>query len=206
MSNAFHQGAVYLRSVNLSHKISCIKLVTSLKIIKILSTLVLFALMGANTCMANDDIPREVSKHVPNASLVGEGMFTFYFWDVYRASLYAPNRNYDHATPFALRLTYQRELEGKKIAQRSIDEMLKQQPLSKNVAEQWLSKMESIFPNVTEGDVLTGVAISEEETQFYFNGEYIDTIQDSNFTSRFFDIWLGEKTSEPKFRKLLLGK
>jgi len=162
-------------------------------------------LIGTNNSMADDDIPIEVRQHVPDANLVGEGMFTFYFWDVYRASLYAPNRNYDHAKPFALRLTYQRELEGKKIAQRSIDEMKKQGSLSNDVAETWLSKMESIFPDVSEGDVLTGIAINKEETQFYFNGEYIDAVQDSDFTSRFFDIWLGNKTSEPKFRKLLLG-
>jgi hypothetical protein len=38
------------------------------------------------------------------------------------------------------------------------------------------------------------------------NGEMSDEIQDSTFTQRFFDIWLSEKTSEPKFRKKLLGK
>ena len=173
--------------------------------VKIFSTFFIMVLIVTNSSMADDDIPIEVRQHVPNASLVGEGMFTFYFWDVYRASLYAPNRNYDHAKPFALRLIYQRELEGKKIAQRSIDEMKKQGSLSTDVAETWLSKMESIFPDVSEGDVLTGIAINKEETQFYFNGEYIDAVQDGDFTSRFFDIWLGNKTSEPKFRKQLLG-
>lgn len=173
--------------------------------LKIFSAFFIMVLIGTNISMADDDIPSEVRQHVPDASLVGEGMFTFYFWDVYRASLYAPNRNYDEAKPFALRLIYQRELEGKKIAQRSIDEMKKQGSLAKDVAETWLSKMESIFPDVTDGDVLTGIAISKEETQFYFNGEYVDAVQDSDFTSRFFDIWLGDKTSEPKFRKQLLG-
>jgi hypothetical protein len=40
---------------------------------------------------------------------------------------------------------------------------------------------------------------------FYSNGEEIGSVDDSEFTTSFFNIWLGEKTSEPKFRKALLG-
>lgn len=173
--------------------------------IKIFSTFFIMVLIGTNSSMADDDIPIEVRQHVPNASLVGEGMFTFYFWDVYRASLYAPNRNYDHTKPFALRLTYQRELEGKKIAQRSIDEMKKQGDLSADDSDKWLSLMNSIFPDVSEGDVITGIATKDGTSVFYVNGEKADEIEDKVFTQRFFDIWLSDKTSEPKFRKKLLG-
>jgi len=37
------------------------------------------------------------------------------------------------------------------------------------------------------------------------NGEKADEIEDKVFIQRFFDIWLSDKTSEPKFRKKLLG-
>lgn len=155
--------------------------------------------------MASENIPREVQERVPNAKVVGEKMFTYYFWDVYRASLFAPNGEYEEGGVFALKLNYQRELEGKKIAQRSIDEMKKQADLPKEKADEWLDSMESIFPDVSDGHVLTGIATEDGNTVFYSNGEEIGSVDDSEFTTSFFNIWLGEKTSEPKFRKALLG-
>ncbi len=116
-------------------------------------------------------------------------MFSYYFWDVYTGELYAPEGEYANQPPFALKLTYQRDLEGKKIAQRSIDEMKKQGDLSADDSDKWLSLMNSIFPDVSEGDVITGIATKDGRV----------------FTQRFFDIWLSDKTSEPKFRKKLLG-
>ena len=103
-------------------------------------------------------------------------------------------------------MTYQRDLEGKKIAERSIDEMKKQGSVSADDADKWLSLMERIFPDVSEGDVITGIATKEGTSVFYVNGEKADEINDVTFTQRFFDIWLSDETSEPKFRKKLLGK
>ncbi|MED5425443.1 MAG: chalcone isomerase family protein, partial [Pseudomonadota bacterium] len=93
----------------------------------------------------------------------------------------------------------------KKIAQRSIDEMKKQGDLSADDSDKWLSLMNSIFPDVSEGDVITGIATKDGTSVFYVNGEKADEIEDKVFTQRFFDIWLSDKTSEPKFRKKLLG-
>ncbi|WP_338518579.1 chalcone isomerase family protein [Alteromonas gracilis] len=149
--------------------------------------------------------PAEIQENIPDAALVGEDMFTYYFWDVYLASLYAPSGKFDIDSSFALRLKYQRDLEGKKIAQRSIDEIKKQSSPSKEQASMWLAKMEAIFPDVSDGDVLTGIALKDGTSIFYFNGEKVDSIDDAEFTTQFFNIWLGEKTSEPKFRKALLG-
>lgn len=147
-----------------------------------------------------------INEYVPNAGLVGKGMFSYYFWDVYTGELYASGGEYANSPPFALRLTYQRELEGKQIAQRSIDEMKKQGGLSADNAEKWLSLMARIFPDVSEGDVITGIATESGTSVFYVNGSKADEINDEVFTQRFFDIWLSDKTSEPKFRKKLLGK
>jgi len=150
-------------------------------------------------------VSKHIRNYVPNAKLVGKGMFSYYFWDVYTGELYAPEGEYANQPPFALKLTYQRDLEGKKIAQRSIDEMKKQGDLSADDSDKWLSLMNSIFPDVSEGDVITGIATKDGTSVFYVNGEKADEIEDKAFTQRFFDIWLSDKTSEPKFRKKLLG-
>ena len=83
--------------------------------------------------------------------------------------------------------------------------MKKQGYLSADDSDKWLSLMNSIFPDVSEGDVITGIATKDGRSVFYVNGEKADEIEDKVFTQRFFDIWLSDKTSEPKFRKKLLG-
>ncbi|MBT3136801.1 chalcone isomerase family protein [Alteromonas sp. ALT199] len=161
--------------------------------------------MSINTHAQEYD-SEHINEHVPNAKLVGKGMFSYYFWDVYTGELFASEGEYAGQPPFALRLTYQRDLEGKKIAERSIDEMKKQGDVAADDADNWLTLMERIFPDVSEGDVITGIATKEGTSVFYVNGEKADEINDVTFTQRFFDIWLSDETSEPKFRKKLLGK
>lgn len=146
-----------------------------------------------------------VSEHVNNPQVVGKKMFSYLFWDVYEASLLAPDGKYDASKPFALILDYQRDLDGKKIAERSITEMEKQGVNDKSKLEEWLSIMSGIFPDVSEGDVITGIATKEKKSLFYLNGTLIGTVDDTAFTDQFFAIWLSEKTSEPALRRALLG-
>ncbi|CAB9495068.1 chalcone isomerase family protein [Alteromonas macleodii] len=165
----------------------------------------LSAVIMSNNASAQEYDSENINEYVPNAKLVGKGMFSYYFWDVYTGELFASEGKYAGQPPFALRLTYQRDLEGKKIAERSIDEMKKQGDIAAEDADKWLSLMERIFPDVSEGDVITGIATKEGTSVFYVNGEKADEISDKTFTQRFFDIWLSDETSEPKFRKKLLG-
>lgn len=166
----------------------------------------LSAVIMSKNAYAQEYDSENINEYVPNAKLVGKGMFSYYFWDVYTGELFASEGKYAGQPPFALRLTYQRDLEGKKIAERSIDEMKKQGDIAAGDAEKWLSLMERIFPDVSEGDVITGIATKEGTSVFYVNGKKADEISDKTFTQRFFDIWLSDETSEPKFRRKLLGK
>ena len=149
-------------------------------------------------------VPDYVAKQVPEAQVVGNAMFTYLFWDVYDATLYAPKGKWQSDAPFALKLAYQRELDGKKIAQRSVDEMRKQGVSDEDALSEWQNEMVALFPDVDNGDVITGVATRNRVSEFYINGELVGKIEDESFTQAFFDIWLSEKTSEPKLRKALL--
>ncbi|MCW8091786.1 chalcone isomerase family protein [Alteromonas sp. ASW11-130] len=142
---------------------------------------------------------------VPNAKLVGKGTLNYLFWDIYDAFLYASEGTFQYDKPFALTLVYRRDFEGKEIAKRSIEEMVEQHLCQSPHFKKWESNMASIFPDVYEGDVLTGVRGEEGDTRFYYNGNEIAEVSDQAFTQCFFAIWLDEKTSEPKLRQQLLG-
>lgn len=146
-----------------------------------------------------------VKSELDNPQVVGEGKFTYYFWDVYNATLYAPDGNWNNNGAFALNLEYLRDFEGKKIAKRSIEEMRKQGMTDEDLLEQWRQKMEEIFPDVSDGDSITGVATREKTTRFFLNSDFIGEVADASFTEHFFNIWLGKKTSEPELRDKLIG-
>ncbi|WP_339144272.1 chalcone isomerase family protein [Pseudoalteromonas galatheae] len=147
-----------------------------------------------------------VNQFIENPQQVGKtSRMTYLFWDVYDASLYAPQGVYSKEQPFVLALHYLRALDGKEIAKRSLKEMQKQGFSNSSLGEQWLTKMVKIFPDVSEGTVLYGLRTLNGYTQFYEGDKLIGEVKDSEFTTRFFDIWLSEKTSEPTMRSELLG-
>lgn len=146
-----------------------------------------------------------LSEHIPHPEKVGEGSLTYLFWHVYDASLYASGGDWQSEPPFALSLTYQRALEGKKIADRSIEEMRRQGINDELKMASWHRQLSQILPDVDEGTVLTGVYTSDKTTVFYQSGTKLGEIADPDFGKHFFAIWLDETTSAPKLRKQLLA-
>ena len=107
--------------------------------------------------------------------------------------------------PFALKLSYLREIEGKKIADRSIEEMRDQGIQDEVKLATWHSQMRNIFPDVDAGINLTGISTDKGEAVFYKDNLEIGRISDPQFSKAFFDIWLNEQTSAPDLRRKLLG-
>lgn len=147
----------------------------------------------------------QIAQYVPQAEKVGHGRLTVMLWDVYDASLFAPQGQWDKTKPFALQLLYLRNISGKKIADRSIEEIRKQGFNDEVRLADWHAQMIKIFPDVKKNTALTGVYNDSKETIFFNDGEEIGRIQDPNFGTYFFDIWLGETTSAPGLRQKLLG-
>jgi Chalcone isomerase-like len=172
-----------------------------------LRTLILTLIISFSAFSASANLGTEyINKYIPNAQIVGSGSLKFLFWNVYKASLYAPNASYNAGKPIALQLEYLMDLEGDDIADRSITEMKKQGYNNNTKLSAWENEMKKIFPNVQNGLVLTGILTDKGTTVFFKNGKKIGEVFDKEFGKRFFDIWLSEKTSEPKLRSLLTGK
>ncbi len=144
-------------------------------------------------------------RYLPSAELVGKARMEYLFWDVYDAELYAPDGVWSKNQPFALSLQYLLELDGEDIASRSVSEMRAQGFDDEATLARWYQKMRSIFPDVDENTRITGIMDRNQHTRFYKNGALIGNIDEPLFGEWFFNIWLSEKTSEPKMRERLLG-
>lgn len=151
--------------------------------------------------------PSPVREEIPQAVLRGSGTYRWFGMVIYGAVLWTlPDSGSDFSHPFALELTYARDLQGGKIAEASIEEIRKLK-LGTAVKQQlWLTQLKAIFPDVKEGSRLTGIHIPGEAIRFYLNDKFLGEIRDPEFARSFFSIWLDENTSAPDLRNKLIGK
>ena len=153
--------------------------------------------------------PRELAAEWPAARVQGRGQLRFLGLHVYDIRLWtadAPVGPEDWTRrPLALEIEYARELQGRRIAERSLEEMRRAGPIAGEAAERWLQAMLQFFPDVRPGDRITGVQRPDGVVRFFVNGQLRGEKRDADFARRFFGIWLAPVTSEPRLRAALLG-
>ena len=173
----------------------------------LLSLVVWTTLAHAGSSWA-DSAPPEVAGTLKAARLLGRGALTFFGLHVYDARLWvgaaAPPADWQ-TVPFALELIYARSVVGSKIAERSLTEMQRQADIEPEVAQRWSRTMKALFPDVQNGDRMTGVNLPGQGARFFVNGGLRGLEPDAEFARLFFGIWLSPQTSEPALRKALLG-
>jgi hypothetical protein len=171
-------------------------------------SLILFAAMFSTLGNANV-LPEVVAKEHAGLSVRGEGTLRFLGIKVYEARLWAPakspTKSISPNEAFALELIYDMALKGREIAERSAAEMRKIGYSNEAKLKAWGDEMLRIFPDIKKGESLIGVSVPGKGAKFYSRDKLIASADDPEFAKAFFDIWLSEKTSEPKLRERLLG-
>jgi hypothetical protein len=152
--------------------------------------------------------PVENVNEIGNARLAGQGSYRWFGLKIYEAQLWVGDLGYRTDDPesakFALSLTYARDLYGKQIARTSMDEIGKLGFGSREQHEDWLKRMEELFPDVHEGSRISGIYLPGQGARFYLDGNMLGEIADPEFARAFFAIWLDPRTSAPSLRNSLL--
>lgn len=165
---------------------------------------------GCGLARAQLAAPREVETQWGSARLHGQGRLRFMGLLVYDIRLWTAEPALGAADwmskRLALEIEYARDLVGRLIAERSLQEMRRAGPIEEPSAQRWLATMSRVFPDVRAGDRITGVHLPDGVTRFFHNGQMRGEVLDREFTRRFFGIWLAEHTSEPGLRDRLLGR
>lgn len=150
-------------------------------------------------------LPAAVVMDAPMLQLQGEGAMRWFGIKVYDIRLWTLARKFTHAEPFALELVYDMNLNGKEIAEKSVELIRDQGQRDEAKLKRWGEAMTKAFPDIKKGDTLIGVSIPGKEARFYSRDKFIAAVPDPEFAKAFFDIWLAESTTEPKVRARLLG-
>ncbi|MEY2682981.1 MAG: hypothetical protein RJA09_125 [Pseudomonadota bacterium] len=143
-----------------------------------------------------------------NPQAQGQARLRVWGFQVYDARLWVSpgvDPNQLRTTPHALELDYLRAFKGADIANRSLQEMLRQGPLPTEQANTWLRQMTALFPDVVAGDEITGLYLPGEGLRFFWNGRPLGVLSDPVLAERFMGIWLSTATSEPALRSALLA-
>ena len=142
-----------------------------------------------------------------NIKLVGQGQFSYLFWDLYQAQLFTTDgtwRDYQQSAPVVLKLTYQRDISKADFIEATVDQWKHLQGKVSAQHQEWAKQLDQLWTDVKKGDQLSCVLLADGTVQFYFNDKLLGDVTDPAFGPAFLDIWLSEKTSAPKLRKQLL--
>jgi hypothetical protein len=147
---------------------------------------------------------REMSPPVQWRSL-GQGELRWFGLKVYRAALWVGGARYSPDQPFALALTYARDIPGERLVATSLSEMERLGWGDAASLARWRVELERVFPDVREGDTIVGVNLPGRGARFFHQGRSLGEVADQEFARAFFAIWLDPRTRAPELRAQLLG-
>lgn len=152
--------------------------------------------------------PEEFRQVLQAIRLSGQATMRFLGLGLYDARLWVGERfsaERFQTHPFGLELKYLRSIKGEDIVEQSLRQMQRFEPFDAAQAALWRESMSKAFPDVVNGDRLSGLHLPDGQSRFHLNGRATATLQDRRFARLFFGIWLDERTSEPRLRERLIG-
>jgi hypothetical protein len=141
-----------------------------------------------------------------NLELVGEGRLKVLFWSVYDSRLYTADGAYrEGQRPLRLDIEYLIDVDSADLVSRTRQEW-QFQNLSHPRQAEWLERLAALWPDISEGDVLSLQVDERGNSRFLLNGEQLGRIEDEAFARQFVAIWLAPETSQPELRLALTGQ
>jgi hypothetical protein len=140
-----------------------------------------------------------------SAEIVGKARFSVFLFDVYDAALISPDGRYDGTPPYALKLSYLRDVGRHRIVETSLDEMRRQGVTDTATLARWKNWMGEHFPDMRKGDEALMIASTDGGMTVLYNGVQRGQIKDAAFTAAFMGIWLSDKAPRPALSRALRG-
>ena len=137
---------------------------------------------------------------------VGRGEMDWLWFSLYKAKLMTVNGRYQQGQyPLLLDIEYYRDIESEDLLEATKDQW-QHLAFAENDIQRWLSLLTATWPDVKQGDHLSFKVMDGQTSQFFFNHQPLEIIQDADFAEAFLAIWLSKDTSRPSLRAQLLGE
>ena len=158
----------------------------------------------ASSVFAAQTMP-STTPHLAGASLHGQSRLRVIV-HVYDTALYVPAGfvvSQAFAQPIALAIRSARTVKAHSLVGQIMKE-LKRQALPVATLAKYEAELTAVMPAAQPGDTLTGVYTPSTGWALYFKDQRLAQWNDEAFGKAFFNIWLGEQTSELGMRSDLL--
>lgn len=151
-------------------------------------------------------IAHQIPKPLTQLSLVGSGKMSYLFWDIYIVKLYTPSGSYsDDHTITALEFTYLRDIKAEELVNETRKQWRKLNLDQHQEETNWLQQLLTLWPDISESDQLVFYVNKHGHAEFYYNGKITGILESPEFSQRFKNIWLSNKTTAPDVRRKLIG-
>ena len=145
-------------------------------------------------------------KNIQSFALIGEGTLKVFVWDLYDLRLFSETNSFSWKNKFILEFDYKRELKKDKVIEASLKEMQLQKGISEQQINAWKTHLEQGINTVREGTKAAVEWAPDGQITFHYESKAPVIINDKLFAKSFINIWLGQETSEPELRSVLLGE
>lgn len=153
-------------------------------------------------------VPAECAAQAARWKLLGQAPWLVLGVPAYRLRLWAGN-GFDPDDflrwPFVLAMDFEREPDGRGLAERLVADMRRAGRCSLAQAEQWLAKLYQAFTLVKAQDRISAEHDGQTEIRFCHNGVPVLSVQDADFARLFFGLWLSAGATQPALRAALMG-
>jgi hypothetical protein len=137
---------------------------------------------------------------------LGQGEMRWLGLSLYRARLWVGGERFVATEPFALALTYSRDIGRDRLVETTIAEMRRLGGQEEGRLARWREDLRRLFPEVRAGETLIGVHLPGQGVRFFHGVRPAGEIADADFARAFFAIWLDPRTRAPELRERLLGQ
>jgi len=136
--------------------------------------------------------------------VVGQARFHLLWFTVYDATLEAPTRDFRFpaTAPFRLSLQYHRPVKAEQIVNATLDQWRRQQL---QWSPEWETLLQQTIPAVAKNDVLQLEVAPDGTAALLHNEQETARFTNPDFVTAFAGIWLSERTTDPGFRRQLMG-
>jgi len=140
-----------------------------------------------------------------NWVVVGQARFNVMWFTVYDATLEAPSPEFRFpaTTPFKLSLQYRRAVRPDQIINATLNQWRQQQLAW---VPEWESVLQAAIPPVAAGDTLQLHVDTDGTAALLHNDREAARFDNRDFVTAFGGIWLSERSTDPGFRRQLMGE
>ena len=138
-------------------------------------------------------------------TLIGEGSLKVLWWEVYDVRLLTDETSFSWKKKFMLEFEYKREVKKNDTIESSLKEFQRQVNITEKEIDDWQVYLEQVIQSVQQETKATVEWDPRGKITFHYEGNAPITIENEDFAKAFFNIWLGEETSQPELRSQLLA-